>query len=308
MGLGARFARLPRPLSRRLLPTLRYLNLMRSLELRLLAPFVRHVEGWSILDVGCGHGLYSMDLARRGATLFGCDLQRSALLDARRTTQGLGLDGRTLFLVAEASALPLPTRKFDLVVCNCVLEHVADDKGCLEAMVRSLQPGGMLYLTVDNAEHGLALGFLDRLPAAAKRRLLRPQVAAATTVSSGLDARLDDLYFVLRRYHGDELVKELSAMGMKVIASRRYLSGVGAAQYEAFHALRGLDPNGKAGRLLYVLSSLLLYPLAVWSDDRQAAQGYGLAIVARKGPETDSSVGSGDEPRIDRCRRKANGG
>lgn len=97
-------------------------------------------------------------------------------------------------------------------------------------------------------------------------------------------------------------------MGMKVIASRRYLSGVGAAQYEAFHALRGLDPNGKAGRLLYVLSSLLLYPLAVWSDDRQAAQGYGLAIVARKGPETDSSVGSGDEPRIDRCRRKANGG
>lgn len=295
MSLGARFARLPRPISWRLLPALRYLNLMRALELRLLAPHVREVAGWSILDVGCGHGLYSMDLARRRATLLGCDLQRSALSDARHTAQGLGLGTETLFLVADGAALPLPDQAFDLVVCNCVLEHVVDDKGCLSAMVRALYPGGLLYLTVDNAEHGLALGFLERLPVAAKARLLRPQVAAAATLSSGLDARLDDLYCVLRRYHRDELVNELSALGMTVISSRPYLTGVGAAQYEAFHILRGLDLDGKVGRLLYMLSSLLLYPLAAWSDNRLAAQGYGLAIIARKGQMTAPGSTSGDE-------------
>jgi hypothetical protein len=31
-----------------------------------------------------------------------------------------------------------------------------------------------------------------------------------------------------------------------------------------------------------MLSSLLLYPFAAWSDDRPAAKGHGLAIVARK--------------------------
>lgn len=282
MSLGVRFARLPRSLSRRLLPMLRYLNLMRALEFRLMAPWLRQVEGWRVLDVGCGHGLYSLDLARRGAVLVGCDLQRPALTDARQTALGLGLNGRALFLVADGAALPLPEGVFDLVVCNCVLEHVADDGAALAAMARSLRPGGILYLSVDNASHGLALGFLEAVPSGVKGWLLEPEVAAAPTVSAGLDARLDDLYAVLRRYRHDELARTLTGLGLSILDSRPYLSGIGAAHYEAFHALRNLDPNQGLGRLLYMLSSLLLYPLAAWADSRQDVWGHGLAVVARK--------------------------
>jgi hypothetical protein len=39
--------------------------------------------------------------------------------------------------------------------------------------------------------------------------------------------------------------------------------------------------------MLYMLTSLLLYPLAAWSDNRQGVQGHGLAIIARK--EADCS-------------------
>ena len=150
MSLSLRFARLPRPVARRLLPALRYLNLMRALELRLLAPWVRSVVGWRVLDVGCGHGLYALDLARRGATLLGCDLQRPALADAQGTAAGLGLDGRTLFLAADGQTLPVPDGAFDLVVCNCVLEHIPDDHAALAAMNRALRPGGLLFLTVEH--------------------------------------------------------------------------------------------------------------------------------------------------------------
>ncbi len=282
MSLGTRFARLPRPLACRLLPALRYLNLMRALELRLLAPWVRNVAGRRVLDVGCGHGLYSLDLARRGAALVGCDLDGPALTDARQAVQRLGLDGRALFLVADGAALPLPNGQFDLAVCNCVLEHIADDGAALAAMARLLRPGGVLYLSVDSAEHGLALGFLERLPPGLKRRLLWPQVLAAPSLSAGLDTRLDDLYAVRRRYRHDDLAAVLTDLGFTVLDSRPYLTGVGAAQFEAFNALRGLDPARGLGRLLYMLSSLLLYPLAAWSDDRKRAQGRGLAIVARK--------------------------
>jgi SAM-dependent methyltransferase len=282
VSLGVRFARLPRSLSRRLLPMLRYLNLMRALEFRLLAPWLRQVGGWRVLDVGCGHGLYSLDLARRGAVLVGCDLQRPALTDARQTALGLGLDGRALFLVADGAALPLPEGAFDLVICNCVLEHVADDGAALAAMARSLRRGGVLYLSVDNADHGLALGFLEGLPGGAKGWLLQPDVAAAPSVSAGLEARLDDLYAVLRRYHRDELIDSLSGLGLSILDSRPYLSGIGAAHYEAFHALRILDPSRGLGRLLYMLSSLLLYPLAARADSRQDARGHGLAVLARK--------------------------
>ena len=282
MSLGVRFARLPRSLSCRLLPMLRYLNLMRALEFRVMAPWLGQVEGWRILDVGCGHGLYSLDLARRGAVLVGCDLQRPALTDARQTALGLGLNGRALFLVADGAALPLPGEGFDLVVCNCVLEHITDDGAALAAMARSLRQGGILYLAVDNADHGLALGFLEAVPDGIKDWLLQPDVAAAPTVSAGLDARLDELYGVLRRYHHDELVRTLASLGLSILDSRPYLSGIGAAHYEAFHALRILNPSRGLGRLLYMFSSLLLYPLAAWADSRQDVWGHGLAVVARK--------------------------
>jgi SAM-dependent methyltransferase len=282
VSLGVRFARLPRSLSRRLLPMLRYLNLMRALEIRLMAPWLGQMEGSRVLDVGCGHGLYSLDLARRGAMLVGCDLQHPALTDARQTALGLGLNGQALFLLADGAALPLPEGAFDLVICNCVLEHVADDGAALAAMARSLRRGGILYLSVDNADHGLTLGFLEGLSGGAKGRLLQPDVAAAPSVSAGLEARLDHLYAVLRRYHQDELTRSLSDLGLSILDSRPYLSGIGAAQYEAFHVLRFLDQSRGLGRLLYMLSSLFLYPLAAWADDRRGARGHGLAIVARK--------------------------
>jgi SAM-dependent methyltransferase len=255
---------------------------MRALELRLMMPWMRDAKGWRVLDVGCGHGFYSLEPARRGAAQVGCDLHRPSLSSASRIAGGLGVDGQVLLLAADGAALPVQDRTFDLVVCNCVLEHIADDDGALAAMARSLRPGGILYLTVDNAEHNLVFGFLERLPAKVKARLLWPQVAAAPTVSAGLDARLDDLYAVLRRYHRDDLAETLTNLGMTILDSRPYLTSLGGAHYECFHAVRSLDPSRPIGRLLYTLSSLLLYPLAAWLDGRPGALGHGLAMVVRK--------------------------
>ena len=112
MSLSQRLANLPRPLSRSLLYPLRYLNLMRALELRFMAPWARRVDGKRILDVGCGHGLYSLDLVRRGATLVGCDLDRPSLQNAQNAAVGLGLEAQTAFLTADGSALPDNVRRF----------------------------------------------------------------------------------------------------------------------------------------------------------------------------------------------------
>ena len=107
-------------------------------------------------------------------------------------------------------------------------------------------------------------------------------MAAAPTVSAGLDARLEDLYAVLRRYHSEDLANTLTSLGLTVLDRRPYLTGVGGAHYEAFHAIRALDPTRSLARVLYMLSSLLLYPLAALADNRQDVPGHGLFIVARK--------------------------
>jgi hypothetical protein len=154
-------------------------------------------------------------------------------------------------------------------------------------MAQALKPGGILFLTVDNAEHAQSIDALERLPERWKKRLLWPEVASAPTVAEGLDGRLDGLYHVVRRYRRDDLAGRLQAIGLAVLHDQTYLGGVGGAQYEAFHAIRCLDPAKGLGRALWMLSSLILYPFAARSDGRQTSPGHGLAVAARKGESGD---------------------
>jgi SAM-dependent methyltransferase len=258
MSLGVWFAHLPGWLSHRLYPILRYTNLMRAIEMRHLAPWVRNVEGWRVLDVGCGYGFYSLDFARRGARLIGCDLSLTALEASLQTGQGLGLDGRTAYMAADGSLLPMASEGFDLIFCNCVLEHIDDDRLALAEMHRTLRPGGLLYLTVDSAEHNLILGFLEHLPPGLKGFLLRPEVAGAPTVAQGLDDYLADIYDVRRRYRRQDLDA----------------------------ALRGVDPRHGLSRVVHMITSFVLYPFVVVVDSFRRTRGYGLMFTARKGQAT----------------------
>ena len=106
MNLGVWFSRWPRPIADRVYPVLRYANLMRAVEMSHLAPWIGEVRGWRVLDVGCGHGLYSLGFARRDADLLGCDLSASDLGAAHETATGMGLDGKAGFAMADAAALP----------------------------------------------------------------------------------------------------------------------------------------------------------------------------------------------------------
>src|SRR5580693_7394201 len=62
------------------------------------------VRGKDILDYGCGHGMASVVLARRGATVTGFDLSTGYLAEARRRATANDVDVR--FLPADAHALP----------------------------------------------------------------------------------------------------------------------------------------------------------------------------------------------------------
>ncbi len=281
MGLSSWFDRLPLPLARRLHSVLRHTNLMRAVEMRHLARWVGDVQGWRVLDVGCGHGFYSVGLALRGAHLLGCDLSASALGAAQQTARGLTLE-YAAYLLADASTLPFAQESFDLVICNCVLEHVGSDLQALAGMCSALRTGGMLFLTVDHAEHGLALSFLERLPPRAKALLLRPQVSGAPSMAQGFDDYLAEEFAVVRRYRRAELEAMLVELGLDVLEGQSYLTSLAAAHYEFFHMFRGLEPQRGLGRFLHMLSSLVLFPFVVLVDSAGDQDGYGLVFVARK--------------------------
>jgi 2-polyprenyl-6-hydroxyphenyl methylase / 3-demethylubiquinone-9 3-methyltransferase len=103
-----------------------------------------------IVEVGCGGGLISEELAERGAIVVGIDPSRGALEAARKHTQQSGLGQSTYFEQGYAESLPYADGSFSAIVCLDVLEHVSDLNTTIREIARVLAPGGIFIFDTIN--------------------------------------------------------------------------------------------------------------------------------------------------------------
>ncbi|MEQ1701161.1 MAG: class I SAM-dependent methyltransferase [Ilumatobacteraceae bacterium] len=115
--------------------------LMSALDLR---------PGMRVLDVGCGPGRHSYELARRGLIVHGIDISERFI----ELAQAEAPDGAT-FERLDARHLAFDG-EFDVVICLCqgafgLMTANGDDEVVLAGMARALEPGGRLALSAFNA-------------------------------------------------------------------------------------------------------------------------------------------------------------
>lgn len=112
--------------------------------------------GASILDVGCGTGRHSIELARRGFRVTGIDLSPGMLAQAR--AKALLADVRIEFIQADAKSFSLP-EPFDAAICLCeggvgLIEKgedpVAHDLAIYRNIAASLKANAPFVLTALN--------------------------------------------------------------------------------------------------------------------------------------------------------------
>lgn len=96
-------------------------------------------EPEEILDAGCGGGLYSSYLSKRypNSKITACDINNNI----KR------VDDNVTFLIKDLLSLEYE-RKFDLIICVDVIEHIANDEKVIENFSTSLRDRGSLVLHV----------------------------------------------------------------------------------------------------------------------------------------------------------------
>jgi SAM-dependent methyltransferase len=129
-------------------------SVLRSHNWRTAANSAAHLipelaPGQSLLDVGCGPGSITADLAKLVAPgrVTAVDNSAEVLAQAEQAAVAAGLDtgpDGIVFEVADVHALPYPDDSFDVVHAHQVLQHVADPVLALRELRRVCRPGGVV--------------------------------------------------------------------------------------------------------------------------------------------------------------------
>ena len=107
------------------------------------------LAGKKVIDIGCGGGILSESMAKKGANVTGIDLSDKALKVADLHSLESGVQVRYQLIAAEDMAAQEPGQ-YDVVTCMEMLEHVPDPASIVKAAASLVKPGGHVFFSTIN--------------------------------------------------------------------------------------------------------------------------------------------------------------
>lgn len=108
-----------------------------------------NLAGKKVLDIGCGGGILSESMAKRGATVKGIDLGAAPLAVAKIHAKEENINVEYQAIAAEDIAQQEPNA-YDIVTCMEMLEHVPDPAAIVQACATLVKPDGHVFFSTIN--------------------------------------------------------------------------------------------------------------------------------------------------------------
>jgi 2-polyprenyl-6-hydroxyphenyl methylase/3-demethylubiquinone-9 3-methyltransferase len=126
------------------------LHQINPLRLQWIEGLAGGLAGKRIVDIGCGGGILSDSMARKGAQVLGVDLASKALRVAQLHALEAGTPNvRYREVSAEGLAIEEPGA-YDVVTCMEMLEHVPRPESVVQACANLVKPGGWVFFSTIN--------------------------------------------------------------------------------------------------------------------------------------------------------------
>jgi ubiquinone/menaquinone biosynthesis C-methylase UbiE len=107
-------------------------------------------SGAPVLEIGCGPGVITTAMARKGFTVWAIDCLQEMVERTRAMTHRAGVGSRVFAQVGQIDNVPFADATFELVVLIGVSEWLVALTQPLREIVRILKPGGHLIISADN--------------------------------------------------------------------------------------------------------------------------------------------------------------
>jgi SAM-dependent methyltransferase len=107
-------------------------------------------SGAPVLEIGCGPGVITTALARKGSTVWAIDSLQEMVERTKAMAYRAGVGSRVFAQVGHIDRVPFADATFDLVVLIGVSEWLVSLTQPLREIFRVLKPGGHLIISADN--------------------------------------------------------------------------------------------------------------------------------------------------------------
>ncbi|MFA5856713.1 MAG: class I SAM-dependent methyltransferase [Candidatus Pacearchaeota archaeon] len=213
---------------------------------RIINKYIKKTKNKTALDAGCGIGLYSFEIAKKGYSVTGIDFDNEKIITAKDISKKSKIN--VDFKTGDITKMKYKN-SFDLVLCSDVLEHINQDELALDNLISALKKEGNLILTI-------------------------PRNTPYTLKNSEYIKNYKRFFHERPGYKDKELIEKLKKKGLKIIIKRSYSSPIFRFAFSINEKLYKHQ----------ILLGIFFYPLYLltYFDFLYDSENDGLFILAKK--------------------------